>query len=622
MWVKAKALDRAIYGLCLLAPWSLLWLDSSLLYPYATGKVWLFRSIVELAFALSIYRYVATSAIKTYSLGKSAAENVFLAILLGFLIWTALCNYFGIDSGRSFWSNYERMAGLLAYLHWAMYFIALRWVMNADRSRGVLLNLVLVILCVSLLSYFETDKRAISTLGNPIYLGNLACFGLFLCGCLWADKLRQASSKKLAYRLMALLVCAVMLGTMFNAASRSAFLALAIGGMGLGFILLWNSRRVTRRLMVSVIVGVVVLFGLALTQLELAQEALKQADSYALQRIGKISSIDQTTVDRLENWRIAMDAAEQYPLMGWGQENYMMAYIEHYRAGVMDFAKTWFDRAHNAYLDVLLASGLIGLLLYGVMLLLPIFIVMRSTQWSTWQKAFLVGFFLAFISKNIVGFDTFSSTLIWLSLTAIVVSKAKVVDQVSPIDSHPYLKIIALLFVISLSISYIYNVNLKHYQYNQQIATMLDSRRENPKRNFEPWLDALKQAPRMTINAQLAVLTQGLSQWPDTSPDSTEPDRREQMFQYAGQLINTELVRQPRNYRVKHNAGLLLMNRGHAELASELFKDLVSTSPQRTIFWANLARSYKQLDQDELAAQSWQQAEKLNPKWTKLKRHN
>ena len=150
---------------------------------------------------------------------------------------------------------------------------------------------------------------------------------------------------------------------------------------------------------------------------------MQQSDSLIVKRLARISLQDQTTADRLENWSIAWSAARTHPWHGWGQENYEIAFNEHYRPGVIDHGQLWFDRAHNAYLDVLVAAGLPGLLLYLAILFLPFYLLATTPGMKPIEKAVLAGLLTAFIIKNVVGFDTFSSTLVWVHCMTVLLAK-------------------------------------------------------------------------------------------------------------------------------------------------------------------------------------------------------
>ncbi len=610
-------IERIVYALCLIAPWSLLWLDSSLLFPYITGKAWMFRATVELAFALSLILSLGQRTSAGARTKSGHISQVLVYVLLGFLAWTGLCNMFGVDGYRSFWSNWERMGGFVDYLHWAMYLFCLLSVVSYERIRATLINLVAAITLVCLIGLFDDHTRSISTLGNPIYFGNLAVFGVFLSVWLFVGCKPGQGWKTWAFRLFLVLALAIAVVAIYKSASRGPLLALIVGVlvmlMSVGFGLARQRGRLMGGvfLMTSLVIG-----GLLLTQTSAIQHTLEQSDSYALQRLGRVSLSNQTTADRLENWRIALDASQRYPWMGWGQENYMIAFNQHYRPGVIDKAKLWFDRAHNAYLDVLVASGIPGLLLYCLMLGLPIYLLWPIPGWSRLQKSCILALFTAFLFKNLVGFDTFSSNLVWFSLVAVILAahKPPVVDVAQSGETSLLFKLFSIVLLV-MSLLVVYGLNVRPYQDNQRFATLMNNPLALGSKQLEDVLARPVASFRYAHNAKLVVLDAILTGTKGANLDAIDKQRLDKVIARAGWLVDDALSRQPGNYRIKYNGALLAARLGQYETAIRLLEELTQASPKRTAFWHVLAKMYAAQGRDKSALLAHQTAIKLNPDW-------
>ncbi len=610
--------DRLIYALCLIAPWSLLWLDSGLLFPYTTGKAWVFRFIVELAFVLSLIQVIALGASKFSQSSPKRTGRIALMVMLGFMSWTLFCNLTGIDTFRSFWSNWERMAGFLAYLHWAMYLFCLLVVLNDERNRKLLLNLEVVITLVCLMALLEDEGRAISTLGNPIYVGNLAVFGAFIALYLLAVNRSLTGWRTIALRLALLLALVFFAMALFKSASRGPMVAFMSGMLvlilSMGFIYF---RRYSKMAMSIYIFSMLVLGLLLLSQSSSIQKVWKQSEIHALQRLGRVSLEDQNTADRLENWRIALDAAQSRPWMGWGQENYMIAFNQHYRPGAIDRAKLWFDRAHNAYLDVFVASGVPGLVLYCLMLALPLWMLWAIPAWSNIQKSVLMALFTAFVVKNLVGFDTFPSTLIWVSLTAVILKAQKRrVFEHAPNSFHTgaRYKFVALI-LLSITMFALYSLNIRPYQENRRYANLMN----RPLALNSEALEGILQLPvshlQYAHNAKLAVLDSLLTNADGENLTSSEKQRLNQVYQHAAQLLNETLRHQPEDYRIRYNGAILLARFGQHDAAIRLLEELTRAAPNRTVFWHTLADFYDIQGRNASASRARETAMNLNPEW-------
>ena len=88
-----------------------------LFFPFITGKGFYFRIIVEIIFALWVIIALFDSRFRPRMTPVMWALGATLAIL-------TLSTIFGENPYRSFWSNYERMEGLVGHLHlFAVFFV-------------------------------------------------------------------------------------------------------------------------------------------------------------------------------------------------------------------------------------------------------------------------------------------------------------------------------------------------------------------------------------------------------------------------------------------------------------------------------------------------------------------
>jgi exopolysaccharide production protein ExoQ len=81
----------------------------------------------------------------------------------------------------------------------------------------------------------------------------------------------------------------------------------------------------------------------------------------ALERSGVLTG-------RLDNWRIVADLASERPVGGWGWVSYWVPFVEPFD-GLVIRNDTEQLHAHNAWLDVYLQLGVIGLIVFGALVL-------------------------------------------------------------------------------------------------------------------------------------------------------------------------------------------------------------------------------------------------------------
>ena len=140
-----------------------------LFFPFITGKNFFFRIVVEILFALW-----AAAAIfdKKY---RPRASPIFWAVLATVGVLT-LSTIFGENPYRSFWSNYERMEGLVAHLHLLAYFLMLISVFKNETDwRRFFYFSIAVSFIIAIYSYLQfmgkleihqSSDRLDATLGN------------------------------------------------------------------------------------------------------------------------------------------------------------------------------------------------------------------------------------------------------------------------------------------------------------------------------------------------------------------------------------------------------------------------------------------------------------------------
>ena len=191
-------LRRIIIGLLFAVVFVPFVVNNSLFFPFITGKAFLFRFLIELAGLLYVGLLLLESAYRPKKSWVAIALSAFIVIL-------ALADAFGVNPSRSFWSNFERMEGLVSYLHLFAYFLLLisvftddvwDWFLHAWVGSGVTTALYGVLQMAGKLSIDQGTTRLDATLGNATYLAVYLLFTLFFLVYL-AVRNRSDFSKRL-----------------------------------------------------------------------------------------------------------------------------------------------------------------------------------------------------------------------------------------------------------------------------------------------------------------------------------------------------------------------------------------------------------------------------------------
>jgi O-antigen ligase len=157
-----------------------------------------------------------------------------------------------------------------------------------------------------------------------------------------------------------------------------------------------------------------------------------------LERLTRISVAEnESTRMRVMVWRSTASGFWDHPLAGWGHNNVYYALNRHYdprhASFQPDFSETratWYDKSHNAVLDILVEKGAAGALLF-VAVMIAVVINLPRVRDSVLSLC-LTGALTAYAFSNLVAFDTFGSLFgLYLSL-AVLAASTQPKDAMNP----------------------------------------------------------------------------------------------------------------------------------------------------------------------------------------------
>src|ERR1700683_4326675 len=177
-------------------PFVPLTVSTSLFFPYITGKNFPFRIIVEVITCA----WLALALINPQYRPK---RNWIFGAFLVFIAIIAVADAQGVNPGKSFWSNFERMDGWVTIAHLFCYIVVAACVINAEKLWRWLFELSLAISVFIDLDRFAQilgvaglgqagvsglSTRIDATFGNPIYLAVYMLFHVFIAAMLIAQE--------------------------------------------------------------------------------------------------------------------------------------------------------------------------------------------------------------------------------------------------------------------------------------------------------------------------------------------------------------------------------------------------------------------------------------------------
>ena len=405
--------------------------SSSMFFPFITGKNFSFRIIVEIMTALWLILMLFDARYKP----RKSWVLAMLAIFVGIV---ALSSIFGENFYRSFWSNYERMEGLVTYLHLLAYFLVLAGTMKTEKVWNWLFHTTLLASAIiafygvfQLFGVLQTHQgsRLDATLGNASYLAVYMVFHIFLAMALFY---RAKDFRKWIYFFVIILESFVL----YHTATRGAILGI-IGSLFISWILIaiLSSSKKSKLAHISLLAGMAIIIA---GFLFLAKSDFVK-NSQVLNRFAGISLSEGTTESRLTIWKMSWAGFKEKPIFGWGQENFNLVFNKYYEP-ILYKQEPWFDRAHNVFFDRLTTNGIFGLLSYVGLLgaaLYYLWAKRKKTGLSVEDSAIFGSMFLAYFFNNLFVFDNLISLILFATFLAYVGFRAKAGALIPILSGRP-----------------------------------------------------------------------------------------------------------------------------------------------------------------------------------------
>ena len=402
-------------------PFLSLFVSSSMLFPYITGRNFSFRLIIEAVFLL----WVGLAVLNKEYLPK---PSKLLWAVFGFVFIVGFADVLGANPYRSFFSNYERMEGFLMISHMALFFLVLTSVFKSKKEwywwfstvivASIFVSFNALLQKLGVYQSLQGGTRVDGTIGNPTYLAAYLMFSFFLSLFLFSE------FRKSLFRYAYLAVALFELVIIYFTATRGASLALLGGGflfivLYLIFVKAESGRERLFKKAAALGIAVLILVPLALY---LLRDSNFVSRSNTLGRLTHISLNDKTTRSRFMIWGMAWKAVKERPILGYGQENFGIIFSKFYNPQLFD-QEPWFDRSHDIIFDWLVNAGIIGLLSYLSLFIMSFVLLWQGARYGVVLPKESIILFVALISyfaQNIFVFDNFNTYYVFFGIMAYI----------------------------------------------------------------------------------------------------------------------------------------------------------------------------------------------------------
>jgi len=410
-------------------PFLPLYVSSSMLFPFITGKNFAFRIITEVILIFWIWLAVANPEYRPKLTFLFKAVTIFTAIVF-------LADVFGPNPYRSIFSNYERMEGFMMIGHLYLYYLMLVSVFQ-KRDWMIFFHSTLVVsLLVSYIGLMQKfgyrvslqgGFRVDSTIGNPTYLAAYLLFHL------WILLILMYSYKKYWWAL--LLYGAAFLFELiivYFTATRGAIIGLVIAGIALAAAAVWKwseifpsksphvphrtlwplGRKIAASVLICIIIVPVIFWLARNSDAVQSNQILRRLTNYSLQ--------EGTIQARFHIWGQSWKGFLERPILGWGQENYYLVFQKYFDPALWS-DEPWFDRSHNIFFDWLIHAGIFGLSAYLAVyfaIYMGIIKGIKKHKLPFWYGAVVLAALGAHIVQNIFVFDNLNTYLLFFAFLA------------------------------------------------------------------------------------------------------------------------------------------------------------------------------------------------------------
>ncbi len=579
----------------LIIPFIPLYIAAGLFFPFITGKAFIFRGIVEIVFALWLVLMVFYKEFRPKKNSLLLAISIFIAVVI-------LATVLGVNPLRSFWSNFERMEGLVMYVHLFMYFLVLgnvfkkrdwSWLFNAFVVSGLMQGSYALMQKFGNLTATQGGFRVDGTIGNPTYLAVFMMFVAGFCGLLFLK------TKSIALRWYYSLAGAFSLMIIYFTVSRGPVLGILIGLFValVGYLIFkkaeTDSERKIKKVLLGGLIGLVVVVGViyGLKDTNLIK------NSQTLSRLTNLSFTETTVISRFTVWQMSWKGFLEKPILGWGPENYIAVFSKYYTPEMWN-QEPWFDRSHNIVFDWLINAGILGLLSYLSIFALAFRELLknfRANKVSFEELILVVGLFVAYFFQNLFVFDNIAAYISFFAVLAWIYSvsteeKTAELEKERPVMDTGYFALVAGM-VLLVGFFYAYHVNIKPYQQNKYLISAIVSAN---RKDFASSLEYYQKI--VDLDAYLGrfeVRSQLINSAFDAFKDQNLPDaKKQEFFDLCVNELEDAKLQNPLDPRPFMYAGILYDTVNQMDKAIENMEAARKISPKKQDIAIDLSNFY------------------------------
>ena len=558
------------------------------------------------------------------------SKSLLLGTLLFFVSIMAIADVHGVNPYRSLWGNYEHMDGLVTLVCLFMFALVASSVLTSESVWRAWFHCSLAVsVAVGIYGFLEESgltplslgarsflqSPIIGTFGNPLELSAYMLINIFIAALLWVMTKPTDTPPTLGRSLLPWLYgIAIAFDTtiLFLTGIRGGVVGLMAGVVATLLLLAVVNKSQTLRYVAIAACMLMVILGISL---KAAQHTELVQNIRSLSHLSGISLNDPTIASRLMAYGIALNAFQERPMLGWGQENFIVAFCKYYDPRLE--MPGWADRVHNLMLQILVDGGVAGLISFIAIIAAVAWTIWNSGAFSTIERCLLSGLFVAYLVQDMFEFDSVvSSMLLWMVLAYLVFRSCSQVKQ-QTIQTNAVAPLRALLVVPLLlaTIVVVWRSNADALFANIAFRQAMLVEQRAPPQGLQDYEQALfhQSFGSQEIREQLAqdaisIVSLGV-----------DSDIKQQFFTLAKSQMQTELANAPLNAPGNFYLGVMCNNYGDYACANAALQAAHDLAPKKqAILIASAANAAAQNDASSALAYA-KEAFDLYPDFTEAR---
>jgi O-antigen ligase len=325
---------------------------------------------------------------------KRFYKNPIIISVVAFLFMILLSSIFAIDKYHAFFGDIERSEGFMGIITISLIFFysIILLAKNDWLCFFKLSQMVSIVLVVkSLIDFFAGVSRSGSFVGNPAFLSGYLIFPIFCSVYVFC------ASKDKFWKYFSVISLFLSITGIFLSQTRGTILGLFVATVVVLVFIIFKGKNVLwkrinlQKLSIAILV--------ALFMFSVVFLATKKSNFWhnipGISRVAEIGQSDSTTNTRLINIKSSLKSINPMEnglkkfVIGWGQDNFIIAYFKNFDLKQLNYEDAYYDRSHNKFLDVFVMNGILGLVSYLAIFFFLLLYIFTGEKFSYIKVALL-----------------------------------------------------------------------------------------------------------------------------------------------------------------------------------------------------------------------------------------